>query len=99
MTEWQKKRFWTETGVAGTAAGFEVHLDGRPVRTPARVVLALPTRRLAEAIAAEWDAQAGAIDPTSMPLTRTANSAVDAVAPQFAEVAAIVAAYGETDLL
>jgi len=99
MAEWAPKVFWSEVGVTGAGAGFQVTLDGRGVRTPAKAPLILPTRALAEGIAAEWRAQSGKIDPSSMPLTRLANAAIDKVVPQFAEVAAMLAAYGETDLI
>lgn len=98
MTEWKAKRFWTETHVVPVAEGFAVHLDSRPLRTPARVALTLPTEALARAVAAEWAAQAEAIDPQTMPMTRSANSAIDKVRPQVAEVVAELASYGETDL-
>ncbi|TMV50415.1 ATPase, partial [Thioclava sp. BHET1] len=76
-----------------------VLLDGRKVHTPAKAQLCLPSRPLAEAIAAEWQAQEEVIAPLTMPFTRSANAAIDKVTPQFAEVAQLVAAYGETDLL
>ncbi len=99
MTEWKQKRFWTEVVVVPTAGGYAVELDGRGVRTPAKAPLALPTRALAEAVAAEWRAQSGKVDPQTMPATRTANSAIDKVRPQQAEVVAALAAYGAHDLL
>lgn len=99
MSEWAQKRFWKVTAVDSTGDGFSVTLDGRSIRTPAKAPLRLPTRALAEAVAAEWDAQEDKIDPGTMPLTRMANSAVDKVAHQHAEVADILAAYGESDLL
>lgn len=99
MTGWTLKRFWKTVEVGEDALGHTVLLDGRTVRTPAKAVLALPTRALAEALAEEWARQEGAVDPRLMPLTRLANSAIDTVVPQFDEVASIVAAYGETDLL
>ena len=76
-----------------------VQLDGRPVKTPAKTPLVLPTRTLAEAIAAEWDAQQGVVRPDTMPATRAANSALDKVATQFAEVADMIAAYFEATVL
>src|SRR5690606_37458663 len=79
--------------------GFEVALDERPLRTPGKQPLILPTSGLAEAVAAEWDEQADVIDPHTMPLTRAANSAIEKVAPQFADVAGMLAEYGGTDLL
>lgn len=96
---WTAKRFWKEAGVSELEGGFGVHLDGKPVKTPAKAPLVVPTRAMAEAIAAEWDAQEGKINPASMPVTRAANSAIDKVRRQRAEVAALIAAYGETDLL
>lgn len=101
MSDWKLKRFWTVAEVAATEDGYAVHLDGRGLRTPAKALLALPTRPLAEAIASEWAAQPHdkPIDPTTMPLTRTANSALDKVAPQRADVADMLAEYGGCDLL
>jgi chaperone required for assembly of F1-ATPase len=69
------------------------------VRTPAKAALVLPSLAMAQAIAAEWQAQDGTVKPATMPMTRMANSAIDKVAPQFDEVAALIAAYAETDLL
>ena len=74
-------------------------LDGRPVRTPARALLAAPVRELAQAIAAEWHAQQDKVDPAAMPLTRLANSIIDGVAPSPAPVAAEIEKYLGTDLL
>lgn len=99
MSAWKPKRFWTAATVVPAGAGFTVALDGRPVRTPAKAPLILPTRGLAEAVAAEWAAQEGEVDPGAMPFTRSANAAIDKVARQFDEVAEMVAAYGDTDLL
>lgn len=99
MSEWNAKRFWKVTDVADGAAGWEVQLDGRVLRTPAKSALVLPTEKLARAIASEWDAQIDEIKPSEMPLTRTANSAIDKVTPQKAAVADMLAAYGENDLL
>lgn len=99
MSEWKAKRFWKEATPEAVEGGFSVRLDGRPVKTPAKRALFVPTHALAEAIAQEWDAQSEEINPESMPLTRLANSALDKVAPQFAEVAAHLAEYGGSDLL
>ncbi len=96
---WKIRRFWKGAGTESCAGGFTIRLDGRAVRTPARTLLVVPTLGLANAIAAEWDAQTGTVRPEIMPLTRTANSALDKVVPQFAEVAGLLAAYGGTDLL
>jgi len=99
MSEWAAKRFWTEAGVIETDGGYGVHLDGRRVRTPAKAELIVPTRAMAEVIAAEWDAQDGKIVPDTMPVTRAANATLDKVAHQQAEVARMLADYGDSDLL
>ncbi len=99
MNDWAPKRFWTQADVVARDGGFSVDLDGRAVKTPYKQALILPTRAMAQAAAAEWQAQTDKIDPTTMPVTRAANSAIDKVAPQHAEVAAMLAAYGENDLL
>ncbi|WP_146591760.1 ATP12 family chaperone protein [Puniceibacterium confluentis] len=99
MSEWAPKRFWTAADVAQVADGYGVTLDGRPVKTPAKAPLVVPTQALAEAVAAEWRAQGDKIDPTSMPFTRGANAAIDKVRIQHAEVADMLAAYGDSDLL
>ncbi len=99
MTGWAAKRFWSAASVVEDAGGFAIALDGRRVRTPAKAALVVPTRALARAIAAEWDAQIDKVRPETMPFTRTANSAIDKVAPQRAEVAAMLAEYGDSDLV
>lgn len=99
MSAWKPKRFWSAASVVAVPEGFGVTLDDRPVRTPAKALLVVPTERLAERIAAEWEAQGKDVDPLSMPFTRSANAALDKVTPQRAEVADLIAAYGDTDLL
>ena len=94
-----RARFYDQAGVAEAADGFQILLDGRPVRTPARRVLAAPGRNLAEAIAAEWHAQDKVIDPAAMPLTRLANSIIDGVVPAPKPVAAEIEKYLGTDLV
>lgn len=100
MSEWQLRRFWsTVTYEAVADGGWVVRLDERTLHTPAKAPLILPTPALAAAIAAEWAAQDGLVEPARMPLTRMANAAVDKVVSHQAAVAAQVATYGETDLL
>ncbi|MCU9837324.1 ATPase [Ruegeria sp. WL0004] len=99
MSDWKPKRFWKLATVAERDGSFAVELDGRPVRTPAKTLLTLPTRPMAEAVAAEWDAQEKEVDPRTMPFTRSANAAIDKVRVQHAEVADLLAAYGDSDLL
>jgi chaperone required for assembly of F1-ATPase len=97
----QRKRFYTSAAVSETTDGFAVTLDGKIVRTPSRHPLAAPTRTIAEAMVAEWEAQKEIIDPTSMPITRLANSVIDAIRDeaQTQGVADDIAKYFSTDLL
>jgi chaperone required for assembly of F1-ATPase len=90
------KRFWK---VVSVDAERLVRLDERPVRTPGRGALALPSDALADAIAEEWRAVGDTIDPRAMPLTGLANAAIDRVMPDPAAFAAGIAAYAESDLL
>ncbi len=98
MSDWKLKRFWQAANVAEVEGGYAVQLDGRPVKTPAKTGLIVPTRALAEHIAAEWDAVEDRIDPGAMPFTRSSNAAIDKVTLQRAEVADMLAAYGDADL-
>jgi chaperone required for assembly of F1-ATPase len=99
MTEWRMKRFWSEARPAPAEGGWAIALDGKPVNTPARAPLVVPTEALAEAMAEEWRRQEEAVDPGAMPLTRAANSAIDKVGPQFDRVAEMLADYAGTDLV
>ncbi|MEO7654439.1 MAG: ATP12 family protein [Sphingomicrobium sp.] len=92
------KRFWKDARVAEAEGGWGIALDGKSIRTPAKADLIVPTRRLADAIAAEWNAVEGDIDPRAMPLTGLANAAIDRVAPDRAAFAATLAKYAEADL-
>ena len=93
------KRFYKNAEASPAESGWDILLDRRPVKTPARNPLTAPTEALGGAIAAEWDAQGETIDPRSMPFTGLANAAIDHVAPDPAAFAARLALYGETDLL
>ncbi|HYI40720.1 MAG TPA: ATP12 family protein [Allosphingosinicella sp.] len=93
------KRFYKQAAVSPETGGVAILLDGRPVRTPARAPLRVPTEELAAAIAAEWNAQGEKIEPHLMPLTGLANAAIDRVAPDPAAFARTLARYGESDLL
>jgi chaperone required for assembly of F1-ATPase len=99
VTAWTARRFWTTASAVPVKGGFSVQLDARPVRTPLKSPMVLPTQGLAEAVAAEWQAQGDTVDPKTMPFTRTANSAIDTVKAQFDAVAAGLADYGGSDLL
>ncbi len=93
------KRFYRDVTVAAQDGAFAIHLDGRPVRTPAKTVLTLPTAGAAGMVAAEWRAQGDTIEPAAMPATRIANSAAVGVAGSMAEVAAEIVRYAGSDLV
>ena len=99
MSGWTAKRFWKAAAAEACDGGFTVRLDARPVKTPAKAPLIVPSHVMAAAIAAEWDMQDGVIRPDTMPITRAANSAIDKVAPQFDAVVDELSGYGGTDLL
>lgn len=93
------RRFYAEVAVGGVEGGWGILLDGKPVRTPAKAALSVPSEALATAIAEEWRAQGDLVDPESMPLTRLVNSALDGVAAAMDATVAEVAKYAETDLV
>lgn len=93
------KRFYAAVAVAEAESGFAVTLDGRGIKTPKRRSLVLPTRALAEAVAAEWEAQTAEIDPTRMPMTQLANTVVDGVADTADAVLESLIAFARADLL
>jgi chaperone required for assembly of F1-ATPase len=91
------RRFWKEVSLEQGTYGHGIRLDGRPLKTPKKGELFLPTRPLADAVAAEWEAVSEMIDPAHMPMTGFANAAIDHVAPDRAKFAASIAAYAESD--
>lgn len=99
MSGWKPKRFWKAVTVQPCEGGFTVFLDSRQAKTPGKAPLVVPGRDMAEAVAAEWDAQHGLVKPQTMPFTRAVNSAIDKVTPLFDAVVADLAGYGGTDLL
>ncbi|BBE33951.1 ATP12 family chaperone protein [Sphingosinicella microcystinivorans] len=93
------KRFYTAVAAVPEDGAWKITLDARPVRTPKRALLSLPTAALAAAVAEEWDAQGDEILPATMPMTGLANAAIDHVQPDPQAFAASLAAYGESDLV
>ena len=95
----QRKRFYAKADAVEAEGGFAITLDGKPIRTPSGRVITAPSRDIAQAIAAEWEAQQETINPLTMPLTRFANSVVEAVTDRVDMVAADIAKYLASDLL
>jgi chaperone required for assembly of F1-ATPase len=92
------RRFWKKVTLEQSSFGHAVRLDGRPVKTPNRNELALPTRPLADAVIAEWEAVDKIIDPAQMPMTGFANAAIDHIGADRDGFVTAITAYGETDL-
>jgi len=93
------KRFYERASIEERNGAFVLLLDGRSAKTPAQNLLALPTAALGQAVADEWARQETVIDPTAMPLTRLANSALDGVAPRRDQVIEDIARYAGSDLV
>lgn len=93
------KRFYKTVAVAPVDGGFAVHLDGRPVRTPGKALLALPTEKAAALVAGEFDAQGEVIDPVTMPVMRLVNTAIDGVASDPQAVLEDILRFASSDLL
>jgi chaperone required for assembly of F1-ATPase len=99
MSQAAVRRFYQSVTVAPAVDGFLVQLDGKELRSPAKLALHLPTKALAEAIAAEWAGQGDKIQPHSMPLMQLASTAIDRVANDRARIVAETAGYAATDLI
>ena len=93
------KRFYQRAAAEARDGAYVIVLDGRPLRTPARKLLALPDVALAEAVAAEWTAQGEHIDPATMPVTRIVNSAIESVAGEMEAVADEIMRFAGSDLV
>ncbi|MGB3624645.1 MAG: ATP12 family protein [Henriciella sp.] len=93
------KRFYKTASAALSGDGWRIELDGRPVKTPAKTDITVPTEVLAGLLAAEWNGQGERIDPSTMPLTRLANVAIDRTPATRKAMAEEIAKYAETDLV
>ena len=93
------KRVYKSVDLRQVEDGWGIALDGKPLRTPAKRELRVPTEPLAAAIAAEWNAQDPDIHPETMPLTRLAATAIDRTAERRSDIATEVANYAGTDLV
>ncbi len=93
------KRFYKDVAVAERDGSFAIELDGRAVKTPAKLELAVPTKALAELVKAEWEAQGEEIDPNRMPVTRLVNTALDGVAVDTQAVFEDILRFSSSDLL
>jgi chaperone required for assembly of F1-ATPase len=95
----RQKRFYTTVSLGRDASGFRIELDGKPIKTPARATLVLPTEQLAAAVADEWRGQGEFLDWNTLGLTKLANTTLDAVAANRDQVAADIVRYAGFDLI
>ena len=92
------KRFWKRAEAVPQPGSWGVALDSKPLRTPARALLAVPSEGLANAIAEEWNGVDEIVDPRGLPLTGLANAAIDRIGPDREAFVAGLAKYAEGDL-
>lgn len=93
------RRIYKEVSLLAAPEGYQVALDGKPLRTPGGRSLILPKARLAQAVSEEWAAQGETILPASMPLTQLASTVVDRVGTARPAIVGQLVAYGGSDLL
>ena len=93
------KRFYQKAEPARRAGGYAITLDGKPIKTPGKRDLLVPSEALAAAVAEEWNAQQAEVRAATMPLTRLATTTVDRVATQRAAIIRQTANYAATDLV
>jgi len=93
------KRFYKAVSVAEGDGGWRVLLDGRGIKTAGGRAQVVPTRALAEALAAEWAAQGEEIAATGFVLRDLADYAIDVVAGDPGDAIRAILPYGETDTL
>jgi len=93
------KRFYKEVSTDRTDEGYRILIDGRPVRTPVKKLLAVPSQAIADRLKAEWNGQGEEIDPATMPVTRLVNTAIDGVAGNFDAVFDEIVRFAGTDML
>ena len=92
------KQFWKRAEAVAGEDGWGIELDGKPLKTPGKLALMVPTEALAQSIAAEWSEAPETVDPRVMAMTGLANAAIEKFAPDAASFAAGLARYGEADL-
>src|SRR5262249_22704269 len=95
----QRKRIYKDAGIAADEGCFSLTLDSRPYRAPPGRIVTVTNGEIAQAIAREWQAQGETIDPLTMPLTRFANSVIEAVVGRADLVVDDMAKYLQSDLL
>ncbi|KLE33760.1 ATP12 family protein [Aurantiacibacter luteus] len=93
------KRFYADVAVEEAEGGWRISLDGRPIRTQRGGAQVVPTRAVAELLAAEWRAQGETIDPRGFVFRDMADLAIDVIRPDREATIAKLLGYAETDTL
>ena len=93
------KRFYKEVTLNTLSEGFGVFLDGRPLRTPAKTVMSVPSRELAEGVQQEWASAGEEIKPEEMPVFSMAVTVLDRVTTQSETLCGELCDYAGNDLL
>lgn len=99
MEKKHAQRFYKQVSYVPKEGGFEVMLDERALKTPAKAPLILPNEALAAAIRDEFDAQTEAIIPDNMPIFSLAATAIDRVMTQRETLDDELVRYGHNDLI
>lgn len=93
-------RFYTNATTALQGDGtYRILLDHRELKTPAKNTLIIANKHLADAVCAEWNAQAEIIDTDAMPLMRIFALATDRATTDRALMTLDMLRYAETDLI
>ena len=93
------KRFYKEVTLDTLSEGFGVFLDGRPLRTPAKTVMNVPSKRLAKAVQEEWASAGEDIKPEEMPFFSMAVTVLDRVTTQSETLCGELCDYAGNDVL
>ena len=93
------KRFYKQAAPIAVEGGFAVGLDGKVPKTPGMKQVVVPHEPVAAAMAEEWAAQGEFIDPTTMPLVRLVNSAVEAGEKSLPALRDEIVKYAANDML
>lgn len=73
------KRFYKAVQVVPSGDGFQILLDNRPIKTALGKPQVLPTQRLSDAMASEWDEQGEEIDTALFKFRDLADFAIDMI--------------------
>lgn len=99
MLRWEKRRTWKKVLVRSAESGFQIFLDEKPIETPNKNLIVVPTKKLADALAKEWKTQKKVVGFKKMVFNKLVNSSIDQVTVSRTSIIEILIEYGDTDLL